>query len=311
MAIFASIIVYAAIALFGIAILLRILMWTRLPMHVRWELYPVAHEGKRAHYGGSYLEEVDWWKKPREVSLWGELKVMVPEILFLVALKENNPKLWWRSFPFHFGLYLFIGSIALMIGNGVLTAWVPMWTSENLHEAIGWMIRVTAIGGLCLGVLGALGLLQRRLTDNELKDFTAPADILNLVFFVIAFGAALVHVVWIDADMHRIMRFVQGIVAFQPVPFEGGIQEVAMSNAAVVLLCALLVYIPLTHMSHFVGKFFAYHSIRWNDTPNLRGGNQEKEIHKVLSYPVGWSAPHIKADGKKTWVDVATEEQKQ
>ena len=41
-------------------------------MHVRWELYPVPHEAQKAHYGGSYLEESEWWKKPREVSLLGE-----------------------------------------------------------------------------------------------------------------------------------------------------------------------------------------------------------------------------------------------
>ena len=89
-------------------------------MHVRWELYPVAHEGKRAHYGGSYLEESEWWKKKREVSLWGELKVMVPEIVFLVALKEHNSRLWSRSFPFHFGLYLVGACTALMMLSGLL-----------------------------------------------------------------------------------------------------------------------------------------------------------------------------------------------
>ena len=34
---------------------------------------------------------------------------------------------------------------------------------------------------------------------------------------------------------------------------------------SVVLLSLLTAYIPTTHMSHFVGKYFAYHSIRWKD----------------------------------------------
>ena len=71
-----------------------------------------------------------------------------------------------------------------------------------------------------------------------------------------------------------------------------------------------MAYIPLTHMSHFVGKYFAYHAIRWNDTPNLRGGMQEAKIHKLLAQPINWAAPHIRGDGKKTWVDAATEEVK-
>ena len=28
-----------------------------------------------------------------------------------------------------------------------------------------------------------------------------------------------------------------------------------------------LAYIPLTHMSHFVGKYFTYHAVRWDDAP--------------------------------------------
>ena len=34
------------------------------PTHVRWEIYPVQHETTaRAAYGGSYLEELNWWEK--------------------------------------------------------------------------------------------------------------------------------------------------------------------------------------------------------------------------------------------------------
>jgi hypothetical protein len=36
----------------------------------------------------------------------------------------------------------------------------------------------------------------------------------------------------------------------------------------------------------------------------------EKKIQKQLSYPVTWAAKHINADGKKNWVDIATEEVK-
>ena len=42
---------YAAILVFVIAVIGRFVMWAKMPMHVRWELYPVAHEAKRAHYG--------------------------------------------------------------------------------------------------------------------------------------------------------------------------------------------------------------------------------------------------------------------
>ena len=97
---------------------MRIYKQIAMPLHVRWELYPVKHEaGKKAEYGGSYMEEPNWWEKKRETSLFNEIKYMVPEILLLRGLKKENPRLWNLSFPFHFGLYLLIGTfIFLFIG---------------------------------------------------------------------------------------------------------------------------------------------------------------------------------------------------
>ncbi len=64
----------------------------------------------------------------------GELKVMVPEILFLVALREHNQKLWTWSFPFHFGLYLVGFTTALMMVSGVLSAVHP----RRCRSGSGW-----------------------------------------------------------------------------------------------------------------------------------------------------------------------------
>ena len=92
-----------------------------------------------------------------------------------------------------------------------------------------------------------------------LKDYTAPADIFNLFFFVVAFGVALAHLIIVDPNLARTMAFVSGLVTFKmtalPAP------ALWFTATAVVLLGLLVAYIPLTHMSHFIGKYFAYHSI--------------------------------------------------
>ena len=116
------VITYASLAVFFAAIAAKSVKLSRLPIHLRWELYPVAHERGRASYGGSYLEESDWWTKPRHSSLVGELKVMIPEILLLAAVWEHNRKHWLRSFPFHFGLYLSAGLIGLLLLGGAAVA---------------------------------------------------------------------------------------------------------------------------------------------------------------------------------------------
>ena len=73
---------YAAVAVFVIAgSSLVPSTFPSLPLHLRWEPYPVAHEPNS--HGGSFFEHVDWWKKPRESSMAGELKVMVPVFVLL------------------------------------------------------------------------------------------------------------------------------------------------------------------------------------------------------------------------------------
>jgi nitrate reductase gamma subunit len=69
-----------------------------------------------------------------------------------------------------------------------------------------------------------------------------------------------------------------------------------------------LAYLPFTQMMHFVAKYFTYHEVRWNDEPLVVGGKLERKVKKLLNQPVTWAGPHVHADGKKTWVDIATEE---
>ena len=305
MAMIPYVVAYVALGIFVVAVVGRFFMWQRMPMHVRWELYPVAHDPRVAH-GGSYLEDVDWWKKPRESSMMGEMKVMIPEILFLVALKEHNPKLWLRSFPFHFGIYMVIGATALMMFGGLLGSILP----TALLGVLGYLIQACAYIGLALGLVGALGLLQRRLADEELRDYSAPSDFFNLIFVAAAFGVALVSLL-VPGGYANTMLFMHGLMTFSFTPMAGGGLGALLPVVAVIMMGALLAYIPMTHMSHFVGKFFAYHAIRWADEPNLRGGEHEAAIGAVLQRPVSWAAHHIGADGKKSWAEVATEEVKQ
>ncbi|MBW2525354.1 MAG: respiratory nitrate reductase subunit gamma [Deltaproteobacteria bacterium] len=297
---------YAGIAIFLVASAARFMKYAKMPMHMRWELYPVMHEAGRAHYGGSYLEEKDWWDKPRETSKVQEAKAMAEEILFLVALKENNRKMWLRSFPFHFGLYLTIAALVLVLILGAVQGYAPgaLAGTTAAHAQTG--VVLLGVGGMALSIIGALGLLHRRMTAPELKDFTAGADLFNLVFFIAAFGAALATFWLVDQSGNALVAFVANLVTFEMAPLSGAGLAVQLPVASVVLLSALTAYVPLTHMSHFIGKYFAYHAIRWNDEPNLPGSEQEAQIQELLGRPVSWAAAHIGADGKKSWADVAT-----
>ncbi len=297
---------YASVAVFVLAVVWRSVKIVRLPIHLRWELYPVAHEKGRASYGGSYLEESNWWTKPRESSMLGELKVMIPEILLLVGVWEHNRSHWYRSFPFHFGLYLLAGLIALLVVGAIATA-AGVDVSANgpvLGRALHSLTFVVGYTGLALSIVGSISLLVRRAAEPDYREYTKKLDYFNLVFFVVTLVVALLAHGTADPTFAGLRSFVTRLVTFDL--SAAASPQSALFSIEVVMGCLLLAYIPLTHMSHFFTKYFMYHDIRWSDEPNFKGGRIERKVSEALKYPVSWSAPHIRGDGKKNWVDVAT-----
>src|ERR1035437_10172020 len=135
---------YAGGLVFLAGCLIRAIRYARLPIHLRWELYPLPHG--RA----------------------GQLKVMLLEILFSKALWKSNRSLWLVSFPFHLGLYL----VALAAAFLLLSPFVPGSLENVLHKAYP----TTGAAGLVLVLLGSLGLLLRRLRDNDLKPYTTRSE---------------------------------------------------------------------------------------------------------------------------------------
>lgn len=297
---------YAAFVTFVVAVAVRAYKISAMPVHLRWELYPVAHEGKRARYGGSYYEEVDWWTKPREFSLLGELGGMAQEMIFIKALWENNRSLWYRSFPFHFGLYCLIGwAVLLVIGAIAQIAGIEVAAGGSVIGAgIHYVTILAGAFGLILATIGSLALLHRRVTDEEFEGWTSLSHVFNLGFFAIALLVGFFAYILVDHTFSIARGYVHSLLTFNltaPV----GSSAVA---AEFVLFSLLMAYVPLTHMSHFFTKYFFYHKIRWEDEPNFVGSDLEKKITEALGYPVTWSAMHLKADGKKNWADIATEE---
>jgi len=304
------IIAYVMLAIFILAILIRFIRISRLPIHLRWELYPVAHEKGRASYGGSYLEESDWWTKPRKSSHIGELKVMIPEILLLAGVWEHNRKQWFCSFPFHFGLYLLVGLILLLLAGGIATAAGAVISAETggIGRLLHHVTYAVGYAGLVLGLIGSVALLGRRIINLDYAEYTKRGDYFNLAFFAVTFAVALLTHIFFDPQFISLRTCFAELVTFGA--FSAGEESTSamplMMTAEIILASLLIAYIPLTHMSHFFTKWFMYHDIRWNDAPNRRGGKIERKVNEVLQYPVSWSAPHIRGDGKKSWVDVAT-----
>jgi len=267
----------------------------RMPIHLRWDLYPIPHEKGRAHYGGSILEEVDWWTKPRHKDHIGELKVMILEILLLKGVWEHNRKLWFGSFPLHFGLYLLIGGEALAVLGGVL----HLLGQQFLF--LQPVITVVIWTGCVLGVIGTVIMLLMRIFDSNLSKFSTPSHYFNLLML----GAIYVTgILWLSGDQGfaaNLVGFYAGLVSPSVMP---ALPAVAFWHIGCALL--FMFYLPFTHMTHFFTKYFTYHSVRWEDETNRPGDPLQKKLDPQLAQVVTWSAPHVGADGRKNWVDIVT-----
>ena len=291
--------IYTGLFIFLAGCVRRVIQYARTPIHLRWELYPVPHEepGRAAH-GGSYFEGSDWWTQPRHFNFSGELRAMVPEIVFLKGLWEFNRKLWYASFLFHFGLYCTIASLVLVIAQVIMSAAVAGWAGSFGALALAVLYRLAGYAALVLTVAGAVRLLWRRLTDPELKNFTSPADIFNLAWFFLTYcvlGAAYF------SRPASVTEIARGLLTF-----DLAVQVTPLLGLGLVLACALVAYIPFTHMAHFIAKYFAYHAVRWDDRTNPRGGRIEAAVAGYLAYKPNWSAAHVGATGDRTWAEIAT-----
>src|SRR4030042_3547941 len=178
----------------------------RLPLHLRWELAPIPHEKGRGRYGGSYLEEYEWWNKPRARSRVSPMMYMASEILLLRGVWQHNRGLWPLAFSLHMGMYLVSGMLLLLLVSAVLSlAESPPYI---LHSSLR-IASVLALGGYLLGGVGSIGLVLKRVLDSNLRPFNTASRYANLLFL----GAIFVSggYAWIDSgdSIPAMSRFVK------------------------------------------------------------------------------------------------------
>lgn len=186
---------YAAMSVFFIGNLVRVVRLVRMPAHLRWELYPIPR-GPRAKssYGGSYMEETEWWNRSMKAGSSGELRFILQEILFMKGIWKHNRSLWIWSWLLHLAFYLLIITAGLAtliavresgmlststLGNSTFWTWLP-----GLVRKSPWLFSI-------LGVAGSAGLIGFRLASPRLRPFTSRAFLLNLCVICALFASGL------------------------------------------------------------------------------------------------------------------------
>ncbi len=293
---------YFSVLVFIILVVIKILHYVRTPTHLRWDLYPVAHEAKRNKYGGSYYEESEWWNKKNKKSLSAELRVMFEEIIFLKGVYHNNRKLWYYSFPFHLGLYLTTAAFTLMIFSVILdlSAATDMYRQYSTAEDIlFYLTNISGYTAMILTFFGGLGLIIQRTTDKKFRIYNTPMDFINLFFILLLIISMVLTLSPSNTSFILYKIYLKNLFTFN-------FTEIArpLFLIHIALVSIFLLYFPVTRMMHLFAKYFTYHEVRWEDSPNFKGSKLENKIKEALNFGVSWSAPHIKSG--KTWGEVAT-----
>lgn len=268
--------------------------FARMPLHGRMELYPVPQE-KGHEYGGSYYEEVEWWNKPRQISKMSELKDMLKEMLFIKKLFDNQRPLWWLSYALHLGIYLLAGwTVLLVAGAATELAGTPVGvkpdTALSLWPALIYYLTVICgTIGLILAVFGSGNLFLRRVFDQTLQRYTTPQEYVN-VFLLFAVAATGIFVWGTDLSFNTARHTMEHILTFTP------LQAGSVMVVHFILLGIMFIYIPFSKMSHYIGKYFTFHKVLWENEPNLIGSEIEHKVKLAAAYKAqnSWSAPHVR-----------------
>lgn len=297
---FLQIIIYLAAIVFIAANFAKGYRIAKAPKHLRWELYPLPHEKGKSAYGGSRLEEHEWWTKVSSKDFLGEFKYMLSEIFLLKTVWEKNRPLWFGSFCFHTGIYIIILVNFMFLITG--TALVPdiVLPGGFLADTAFFKMHFLSFAGGMLLLAGSLNLFFSRLVDVNLRLYSAPGHYFNLAYTAVS---ALLLIIWAASDPDYINNYTatfSSLVTLKQIP---GLPLAAFLHLFTLALFAI--YLPFTHMTHFFTKYFTYHQVRWEDEPNKPGSPLAGKLNGNLMRPVTWAAPHIAADGRKNWIVIA------
>ncbi len=291
------IITFVAIGIFLAAIVYRTVSIVRMPIHLRWELAPIPHEKGRGHYGGSYLEDYEWWRKSRRKSRMAPLVYMTKEILTFRSILKHNQGLWPFTMLLHYGIYFVILSVFLNFLNALFVITGVMLPVLYFFQGLASMF---SLFGFISGTLGVICLILKRALDTDYRPFSTTAVYFNLVFLGTIFISGAYAWFSLPDFTASMSVFIKNMITF-----DASVILTFRLSLHIALLLLFLVYLPMSDMAHFFTKYFTYHGVRWDDNP--QDIKMQNELQELISQQINWSAGHIDAGTGRTWKDTASD----
>ena len=272
---------YGSILFFVVATALRVRKCVNAPLHLNWDLYQ----------GSSIYELTEWWEKthsPFGKKLWS----MLLDLLFLREFYHRNKKFWYPLYVFHTGFYLLILWHAWLLMQAVVGG-------AETASSFGW---VWGTGATAMTFVGGAVILWMRVTDEELKIHYPPIHYVKWVFLLLTLlGGVYAVDLHFKSSVPALLKYVRDQVTFGDLEHK---LRPALAPALHVLFASVwLIYLPFSHVFQLFFRY--YHSLRWDEVPNVRGSEIEKRMKEHLDRSVTWSAPHIQFG--RRWREVSSE----
>jgi nitrate reductase gamma subunit len=277
----------------------KVVKYLKLPIHLRWELYPVVHEERRGH--GSCFEGMDWWTKARRSSRFHGFLYLLKEYFHLGEYFKRNKTYWMVLYPWHVGFMLIILFHILCFVSGVLMAMGTEISASSPHPAgqiLYYVILLVGVVSFVAGGVGSIGLGIKRLSDKDLRLYASPLTYVSYGLTALVFLSGFYAWYFVDPSLAEYREFWKGLVTLRFIPVE------TASAVHIMIFNLFLIYLPYTRSMHYITRFFAFFLIRWDDKPNMRGCDLEKELIKLQNQKVTWNGPHIRPGGK--WTDLVS-----
>ncbi len=297
MALFLALFTYFAYAFVIVGYSVKIVKYLALPTHLRWELYPIMNEVVPAHgrsvggFGGTARK-----------SLARAVIFLSKDYLFLASYFKHEKSYWFFLYLSHIGFLLLMFLQALLVVGALMEVLLGPWahgTEPWLAAAVYGLTPLAGLGAFVAAIVGNAGLFAKRVSDAGLRAYATPVMYGGYVFHILLSVAGL-RAWYADQGFAQYRAFWAGIVGMDPVP-------VSVPVAAFIVLLNLhLIYLPFTRAIHYITRLFAFFLIRWDDAPNIPGGDLERRLHVLLGQKVTWSAPHIRPG--KSWEEQVRDE---
>ena len=186
---------------------------------------------------------------PGPTTAPGVARRLAGETLLFRNLLGSSRALWAAAWLFHLSLVMLaVGHVAGLVAPGFARSTLGL-TEEQFHH----LAQVTGGAFGILAVIPLLWLLVRRFALERLRYLSTFADYFALVLLLLVIATGNQMRFLGSLDMAQAREFVSGWLHFRPV----APPAVPAFIIHLLLVCALLAYIPFSKLVHLGGLFFS------------------------------------------------------